>query len=157
LSPETFSDSGDSNARCEFPNDAKCPSTNSVEIPLPAINESAAVFPSGLPLQFDVPTSQDVAKHNFVELCAGSAVMSQHVFEKGFAPMPIDWHGNKQRQRMSIVKLDMANANKISIFKDLAKTGLVSIVWAGIPCGTASKVREIPLADGSSGPTFTQR
>ena len=83
--------------------------------------------------------------------------MSQHMFEKGFAPLPIDWHGNKQRQRMSIVKLDLSNANQVSIIKDLVKAGSVFIVWAGIPCGTASKVREIPLADGSSGPTFTQR
>ena len=88
----------------------------------------------------------------FVEACCGSAKLSFEVKATEMFVLPVDWIQNKHRTRLPAVKLDLSQPSQISILKDLVEQGRVSVVWAAVPCGTASKAREIRVSRTSHGP-----
>lgn len=88
----------------------------------------------------------------FIEACCGSAILSFEVKKRGFSVLPVDWINNKHDCKLSAVKLDLSSSEQVSILKQLIAQGPVEIVWAAVPCGTASKAREIKLPNGEKGP-----
>lgn len=53
---------------------------------------------------------------------------------------------------MTFLRLDLLDKRQVDIILDLVDKGSITVAWAAIPCGTASKAREIPLANGRAGP-----
>ena len=88
----------------------------------------------------------------FVEACCGSAKLSFEVKARGIFVLPVDWIQNKHRTRVSAMKLDLSSKSQVAILSRLVEQGLVKVVWAAIPCGTASKAREIRLSKSHHGP-----
>ena len=88
----------------------------------------------------------------FIEACAGCGVLSSVAKERGFSVIPIDCPRNKHKAKAKLVVLDLTSKHAAYIMDRLLEDFNVCAVHFGLPCGTCSKARGIPLADGSAGP-----
>lgn len=88
----------------------------------------------------------------FIEACAGCAGLSSVAKEKGFAVIPIDCPSNKHKAKAKLVVLDLTSRHAAYIMDRLLEDFNVCAVHFGLPCGTCSKARGIPLEDGTAGP-----
>ena len=88
----------------------------------------------------------------FVELCCGSAGMSEAAQFAGFRVLPVDWLQNEHPSKVPFVTMDLADESQFLILRELITSGDVQIIWAGVPCGTCSRAREIPLSSLRHGP-----
>ena len=88
----------------------------------------------------------------FLEICAGSAVLSSTIQRLGLQALAIDHEFNRFEAHMHITQLDLAVQSSWENLMDVVREGRVVCVHAGPPCGTCSEARGIPLADGSPGP-----
>ena len=92
------------------------------------------------------------ARPIFLEVCAGSAVLSFYVgllSSDGVQTVAVDHEANKHSPKVPIVKLDLTAPNQVQIVEDLIKSGSVGAAHFAVPCGTCSRAREIPLAGGN--------
>ena len=88
----------------------------------------------------------------FVELCAGSGVLSATAKEYGYFVFPVDHHHNRHHHFTKIFQLDLTE-DKAWIFLDWLRESATVVAWHfGLPCGSCSRAREIPLDDGTPGP-----
>ena len=92
------------------------------------------------------------AKPIFVELCSGSANLSLFVKAEGMHVLAIDHARNEHKSKIPNVVIDLSNVEQSQIIIDLIRSGQVEGLSAGIPCGTASRARNIPLPGGERGP-----
>ena len=119
------------------------------------LQESVAEEPPLEPLTSNV-NSQDLLRKSvkplFVELCCGSARMSESAKFSGFDVLPVDWLGNDHNSRIPFVTMELSDDSQCAILRELIMAGSVKVIWAGVPCGTASRAREIPLSSGRHGP-----
>ena len=91
-------------------------------------------------------------KPRALELCAGSASLSARLFEFGIDVSAIDTKRNRFRVKFPITDLDLVTVEAVGIISEIIiKTG-VQYVHAGVPCGTASRAREIPIPGNPSAP-----
>ena len=88
----------------------------------------------------------------FIELCAGSAKLSNAVRQYGYSVLPVDHDRNKHHPRCTIVQLDLSQPSAWEQLQFLLDNTNVAGVHFAPPCGTCSKARGIPMADGSPGP-----
>ena len=88
----------------------------------------------------------------FIELCAGSAVLSAAAQKHGYRVMPVDFKRNRHKPRCKIVSLDLSEDHAWDVLKYVIETCDVVAVHLAPPCGTCSKARGIPMPDGSPGP-----
>lgn len=88
----------------------------------------------------------------FVELCAGSGILSKTAEEHGFATIPIDHDGNRHRTFTKVYSVDLADDKAWTFLDYLQKTARVVAWHMGLPCGTCSRAREIPISDTDPGP-----
>ena len=88
----------------------------------------------------------------FIELCAGSAVLSAAAQKHGYRVMPVDFKRNRHRPRCKIVSLDLSEDHAWDVLQYVIETCDVVAVHLAPPCGTCSKARGIPMPDGSPGP-----
>ena len=104
--------------------------------------------------QTPVPVAQDktvsatthasqTPKPVFIELCAGSALLSATARERGYSIMPIDWTCNKHRSFAHVVQLDLGKASTWSFVERIIECRRVIWVHVAPPCGTASRARGI--------------
>ena len=84
----------------------------------------------------------------FLELCAGSAILSFTAEQMGFFPIPVDHDRNKFSSKLPTVKLDLVEEASVDICLQLLNSGTIQVVTAAVPCGTASRAREIPIKNG---------
>ena len=87
-------------------------------------------------------------KPGLLELCAGSATLSFVGSKKGFQPIPVDHSRNKFRPKVPIIKLNLAEDATVDICIELINMGAVQVLLAAVPCGTASRARDIYIAGG---------
>jgi hypothetical protein len=89
-----------------------------------------------------------------VELCAGSAKLSFGLKKAGFSVVPVDHARNKHKPWLPTITIDLAEPLEAQIISDLCfSTQPLEVLWAGIPCGTCSRAREIPITiHGRPGP-----
>lgn len=88
----------------------------------------------------------------FVELCAGSAILSATAQSCGFLVLPIDCKRNRHRPFTKLINLDLTSDNAWK-FLEFVRDNSSVVAWhMGLPCGTCSRAREIPLAHGERGP-----
>ena len=95
----------------------------------------------------------DVGKQMvFIELCAGSAVLSAAAQRHGYRVLPVDCKRNRHKPRCRIVSLDLAEDHAWEVLEYIVDTCDVAAVHLAPPCGTCSKARGIPMPDGTPGP-----
>lgn len=87
-----------------------------------------------------------------LELCAGSAKFSLHMQAYGCFVLPVDHDRNSHRPRVPTVKLDLAEEEAYEILRDLLHSGVVAVLLAAVPCGTASRAREVRMSAKHHGP-----
>ena len=88
----------------------------------------------------------------FLELCAGSAKLSAAVRSTGISVVPIDHKHNRHAPRCKLVQLDLAQPHAWNQILFLLDNYIVVACHIAPPCGTCSRARGIPMADGSPGP-----
>ena len=88
----------------------------------------------------------------FMEICAGSATLSDVARRRGFAIMPVDCEPNEHLTKCKICSLDVTTPHAQNVLSYALRNCRVAFVHMAPPCGTCSKARGIPLPDGSPGP-----
>ncbi|CAE7657217.1 unnamed protein product [Symbiodinium sp. CCMP2592] len=76
-----------------------------------------------------------------IELCAGSAILSQTAASRGFAIMPVDHAHNRHTPKCKMVNLDLTQSHSSEVLKFVIKSRRVAMVFAAPPCGTCSAAR----------------
>ena len=81
-----------------------------------------------------------------IELCAGTAVLSEAAAKSGFRTLSVDNAKHRVRLR-STVMLDLADPEQNQAIFDTLRTerDRIAMVFIAPPCGTASRARERPL------------
>ncbi len=77
-----------------------------------------------------------------IELCAVHAGLSAACFDVGFAPIPVDWAGNKHQASIPIFVADLTTEAGQALVWRLIEQNQVAYIHMGPPCGTASRARE---------------
>ena len=88
----------------------------------------------------------------FLELCAGSASLSAAVRSLGVEVMAFDHESNRHETKCKVISLDLSLPHAYDRLTELVNTCSILGVHMGPPCGTCSKARGIPMADGTAGP-----
>ena len=88
----------------------------------------------------------------FVELCAGSAKLSDAVKQHGYHIIAVDHDKNRHAPRCKIIQLDLSHEHAWDMLDFLLERVTISGVHMAPPCGTCSKARGIPMKDGTKGP-----
>ena len=97
------------------------------------------------PIAGDAVRSELGAKPRMFELCAGSAGLSAACAARGFDSIAIDCKRNRFKVKHAISNIDLACDESVDLLIQQLDPNFVTLVWAGVPCGTASKAREIPI------------
>ena len=89
-----------------------------------------------------------------MEVCCGSARLSEALLAEGFQVKPVDWHGNRHATKMPLVRLDLCDKQDQAKLWRLLADDKVVYVHCAPPCGTFSQARDIPIvAAGAKRPT----
>lgn len=88
----------------------------------------------------------------FVELCAGSAVLSAAARRAGFTVFPIDCSRNRHNPAVPVFELDLATDFAWEFLHHVHDTASVVAWHFGLPCGTCSRAREVRLSESEWGP-----
>ena len=96
--------------------------------------------------------SSSLVRPVFIELCSGCARLSFFCRAAGCHSVPIDHTRNTHKNLMPTIILDLSIQAQSQIVVDLLRSGNVALLHAGVPCGTCSRAREIPLRNGRPGP-----
>ena len=81
----------------------------------------------------------------FIELCAGSGILSSTAERYGMKVCPIDCERNRHSPFTKIFQIDLANDKAWSFVEHARDTSKVVAWHMGLPCGTCSRAREIQL------------
>ncbi len=82
----------------------------------------------------------------FIEFCAGSASLSAAMMRAGFHATPVDFAGNKFSPKVKAIEIDLASTEGRQLASELVDNVLPFAVHFGLPCGTCSRARELPVA-----------
>ena len=80
-----------------------------------------------------------------LEVCCGCAKYTRSLRRAGLESMGIDCIRNRHKALAPVVVLDLTDETDLASFFELLATGRVVYIHWGIPCGTGSRAREIPL------------
>lgn len=80
-----------------------------------------------------------------LELCAGSAGITQALAQIGFVAQGVDHQRNRHNPKAACAKIDLASVEGQSLLNDFICVAAIFFTWMGPPCGTCSRAREIPL------------
>ena len=104
----------------------------------------AEVSPNSVQDVSSSSASTSTAKGMFLELCAGSAMLSKCFHEQGFTVMPIDHQQNRFHPLAKICNLSLTLESSWEYLHWLVATFTVVFCHAAPPCGTCSRAREPP-------------
>ena len=88
----------------------------------------------------------------FLELCPGSAKLSAAVRKTGIAVVQVDHKHNRHTPRCKVTQLDLSQPHAWNQLMFLVENYTVVACHIAPPCGTCSRARGIPMADGRPGP-----
>ena len=80
-----------------------------------------------------------------VELFAGSCVLSKVAQAAGWEVVPIDWAGSEHKPQMHRIEMDLTSSKAESVLFGMLARPNVRHIHIGLPCGTGSRAREIPI------------
>ena len=95
-------------------------------------------------------SNHTLSEYVSVELCAGSGVLSLHLKAEGLHIVPVDYIRNSHSSHVPSLVLDLSISSQADIIIQLIAAGMVVFIHAGVPCGTCSRAREIPLRGSHS-------
>jgi hypothetical protein len=87
-----------------------------------------------------------------LEVCAGTARLSEAISIYGIPTLSVDYDRNRHTASMPIIKVDLSDAAQVAVLLEPIEMGLVEVMTAAPPCGTASRARDIPMSANSHGP-----
>ena len=90
-------------------------------------------------VSFDCEASEALA----LEVFCGRGRLSVALRDQGLSVLPVDHR--VRCNELQVVRLDLTDANDISVFLEMLCTANVCVAHFGPPCGTASRARERPL------------
>ena len=93
-----------------------------------------------------ISAAMSIAECHCIELCCGSAKLSQALRDLGMAVLPIDYKNNRHIPKVRFVSIDLTKPSAYEILGQLLDTGAVKYLHAGPPCGTGSRAREKPIS-----------
>ena len=82
----------------------------------------------------------------FIEFCAGSASLSAAMMRAGFHAMPVDFVGNKFTPKVKSIEIDLASQDGKQLATEMVDNVQPFSVHLGLPCGTCSRARELPVS-----------
>ena len=82
-----------------------------------------------------------------MELCADCAVLSSEAAKRGFQTFAFDHKLNRFSPKAKIFQLDLAKAESGQLLSDMYHHMKPQWTQMGLPCGTASRVREKPVSN----------
>ena len=103
-------------------------------------NEDAHLPPTKVARTEEVPPS---AKRIAIELCCGHAGLTKALWEAGFHAIGIDWAGNRHDPVVPIIQRDLSDP--VDQKKVLEMIHKASYVHVGLPCGTYTEARNVPV------------
>ncbi|CAL1169263.1 unnamed protein product [Cladocopium goreaui] len=137
-------------ADSDSPVNSNFPTVSEQSAPDPPQGQSrdrSEVF-AGLMDSLQVPKGTSVPF--FVELCAGSAKLSDAVKQHGYHIIAVDHDKNRHAPRCKIIQLDLSHEHAWDMLDFLLERVTISGVHIAPPCGTCSKARGIPMKDGTN-------
>ena len=78
----------------------------------------------------------------FVELCAGSGILSSSAEKYGMKSCPIDCERNRHSPFTKIFQIDLTDDREWSFLEHVRDTAKVVAWHMGLPCGTCSRARD---------------
>ena len=92
----------------------------------------------------------------FVEVCAGSARLTAAFIEQGVPALAIDCRANLHQPEAPWLVVDIGTSEGAEQLAQLLdQDDALELVWFGLPCGTASRAREIQDRQGLPQPLRT--
>ena len=88
----------------------------------------------------------------FIELCAGSGILSSTAERYGIKVCPIDCERNRHSPFTKVFQVDLTDDKAWSFLEHVRDTSRVVAWHMGLPCGTCSRAREIQLENRWSPP-----
>ena len=80
-----------------------------------------------------------------IEVCCGSATLTAAFLKRGLPALGVDWSGNRHVQKAPVLNINMATKDGLEQIRCLLDgSPELQLVWLGVPCGTASRARDIP-------------
>jgi hypothetical protein len=98
-----------------------------------------------LPSLESIPYSMFTCRPRLIELCAGTAGLSAACERHGVEAVAIDWARNRFRAQHAITSVDLSTDECLDIILPALDPSTVVCVFAGVPCGTSARSREIPF------------
>lgn len=83
----------------------------------------------------------------FVELCAGSGILSATAEQHGWKVCPIDCERNRHAPFTKVFQIDLTTDKAWSFLEHVRDTAKAVAWHMGLPCGTCSRAREIRLEE----------
>ena len=105
---------------------------------------------------FTTTTSPSRGNPLFIEICAGTAMLSRCFKEAGFDAVAIDHSKNRFHPLAHICNIDLTTVHGWQFLDHLIEHYNVIFVHAAPPCGTCSRAREIKLAGWCPQPLRTE-
>ena len=84
----------------------------------------------------------------FLELCAGTAMLTSVIIQGGLRGLGIDSLRNRHRKVGPVAVFDLSTMANVEIILGLIRQGEVDIIHVAPPCGTATRAREIRVKNG---------
>ena len=88
------------------------------------------------------PCKGSIANAICLELCCGSAGLSQQLHLIGADALGVDWNRNPSKPKAALLRADLADPEGQELVRSIAERHNTAYVHAAVPCGTASKSRE---------------
>ena len=92
----------------------------------------------------DVSRIQESNRPLFVEIFAGKGSLSRAMVQAGFSVLSIDHENNGAV--VPLVMLDLTTPSGVKILWDILASPSLMAIHVGLPCGTASRARDRPVA-----------
>ena len=93
-----------------------------------------------------------------IEVCCGSAKLAAAFRARGVPALGIDHKWNKHAPIAPALHMDLSTGAGMDELLTLIKEAPdLQFVWLGVPCGSASRARQIPAGDGAPRPLRSER
>ena len=96
-------------------------------------------------LEKDIPHFPMGKQMVFIELCAGSAVLSAAAQKHGFRVVPVDYKRNRHKPKCKLVSLDLSEDHAWDVLMYVFETCDVVAVHLAPPCGILVAKRVVSL------------
>jgi hypothetical protein len=85
-----------------------------------------------------------------IEICGGIARLTKCLGGKGLDAVAVDWVRNRSKPVGPNILLDLTTTSGQQVLDKARNSGRVAYAHAAPPCGTASRAKEIPLANSDT-------